>query len=325
MPNAHANASGLNLHEDKRVKNPARVASTVNVTLTAPGATIDGVTMVSGDRMLLKNQTLPAANGIYVWNGAASTATRATDATTAADFVYLFKIGVREGSVNAASYWTFTQTAALTIGTTALTFVQDATASGTFPGEVSATDFKPSGLTGATAASRYAGATTGQAPVSGTFAAGDVVADQLGAVWICTVAGSPGTFIQSGSVISGGANGQTLAILALTELLTIAAAATSVTTLSIPAGAIVLAVSVRVTVVIPTAATFTVIGNTTTTVFDTAAVSTAVNSTDRGTAAGAFYNASAQTVRITPNLTPGANTGRVRVTVFYFSSTPPTS
>lgn len=121
------------------------------------------------------------------------------------------------------------------------------------------------------------------------------------------------------------ANAQGLAIVQKSELLTIAAAATSTTTMTIPAGAIVISVNVRVTVVIPTAATFTVIGNTTTTVFNTAAVAVAAGTTDAGTAAGAFYNSASQTIRITPNLTPGDNSGRVRITIVYLSVQPATS
>jgi hypothetical protein len=60
------------------------------------------------------------------------------------------------------------------------------------------------GLTGATAASRYVGATASGAPASGTFAEGDFVIDQTGKVWICTAAGSPGSWTAAaGSVISG--------------------------------------------------------------------------------------------------------------------------
>jgi hypothetical protein len=55
------------------------------------------------------------------------------------------------------------------------------------------------GLTGAIAASRYAGATSSGAPASGTFAVGDFVIDQTGKVWICTTAGSPGTWTQAGA------------------------------------------------------------------------------------------------------------------------------
>ena len=121
------------------------------------------------------------------------------------------------------------------------------------------------------------------------------------------------------------ANGQSINFDSLTELTTIAAAATTDTTFSLPAGAVIYGVSVRVTVVIPTAATFTVTGATSGTVFHTAAVAVAANTTDAGTAAGAYYNGTAQKVRITPNLTPAANTGRVRVTAHYYTITPPTS
>lgn len=123
-----------------------------------------------------------------------------------------------------------------------------------------------------------------------------------------------------------GANGQSCRILQLTELTTIAAAATTDTAIQIPAGAIVLAVSVRVTVVIPTAATFTVTATTGGTQFNTGTnVSTAANTTDAGTKAGAFYQAAASLIRITPNAQPAANTGRVRVTIYYVLSTAPTS
>lgn len=59
---------------------------------------------------------------------------------------------------------------------------------------------KPLGLTGATAATRYVGATTSGAPISGTFAVGDFVVDQTGKLWVCTTAGTPGTWTQ----VSGG-------------------------------------------------------------------------------------------------------------------------
>lgn len=60
----------------------------------------------------------------------------------------------------------------------------------------------PTGLTGATAASRYVGATTSGAPSGGTFVKGDFVIDQTGKVFVCTTAGSPGTWTQVGG--SGG-------------------------------------------------------------------------------------------------------------------------
>jgi hypothetical protein len=51
----------------------------------------------------------------------------------------------------------------------------------------------------------------------------------------------------------------------------------------------------------------------------------AAGTTDAGTKAGAYYNASALAVRITPNIQPADNSGRVRVTIHYYTVTPATS
>lgn len=61
------------------------------------------------------------------------------------------------------------------------------------------------GLTGAIAASRYAGATASGAPTTGTFVVGDFVIDHTGAIWICTTAGTPGTWTVVGGSGGGGA------------------------------------------------------------------------------------------------------------------------
>ena len=64
----------------------------------------------------------------------------------------------------------------------------------TFTGNVTAPAHIASGLTGATTASRYVGGTTNGAPVSGTFAVGDFIIDQTSTIWVCLVAGTPGTW-----------------------------------------------------------------------------------------------------------------------------------
>jgi hypothetical protein len=64
-------------------KDNVRVATTANINLSAPGATIDGVTLSVGDRVLVKNQTDARQNGIYVYNGASTPMNRAPDANTA--------------------------------------------------------------------------------------------------------------------------------------------------------------------------------------------------------------------------------------------------
>lgn len=100
-------------------KDSARSASVANINLAAPGAAIDGITMVANDRFLAKDQTAGAQNGIYVWNGAATPATRAADMNSATE-VEQAVITVEEGT-SAGS--TFRQTVVnVTLDATTLTF-----------------------------------------------------------------------------------------------------------------------------------------------------------------------------------------------------------
>ena len=103
-------------------KTAARAASTGNVSLTAPGATMDGVSLAAGDRVLLKNQTAGAENGLYTWTGAAAALTRTTDADSAAKLVGS-SVLVTEGTTNADKQFT-QNTDAVTLGTTALVWAQ---------------------------------------------------------------------------------------------------------------------------------------------------------------------------------------------------------
>lgn len=117
------------------------------------------------------------------------------------------------------------------------------------------------------------------------------------------------------------------------ELLTIAAAATTDTVGSLlPPDAIIESVVVRVTTVIPTAATFTV-GDATTAARFATGVAVAANTTAVGilhrhpdvAAAAGPVQVTASKVRITPNASPGAATGVVRVEVFFSRFVAPTS
>jgi hypothetical protein len=101
-------------------KDTVRLASTANVALTGLVA-IDGVTPIASDRILLKNQTAPAENGI--WVAAAGAWARATDAASGTD-VLNAAVFVSEGTANADTAWVMTTNAPITIGTTGLTWVQ---------------------------------------------------------------------------------------------------------------------------------------------------------------------------------------------------------
>jgi hypothetical protein len=103
-------------------KRPVRVASTANVTISGPGAAIDGVTLSNGDRVLLKDQSTGSQNGIYVFNGAASAMTRAADANTDGLMEPGLRVGVVSGTVNAGRLYYLATAGPITVGTTALTF-----------------------------------------------------------------------------------------------------------------------------------------------------------------------------------------------------------
>jgi len=53
------------------------------------------------------------------------------------------------------------------------------------------------GLTGATGATRFVGGTANGAPTSGSFQVGDFIVDETASIWICVVAGTPGTWATS--------------------------------------------------------------------------------------------------------------------------------
>jgi hypothetical protein len=110
-------AAGLNW------KDSVRVASTAPITVSTgvnSGDVIDGVTLATGDRVLLKDQAAPAENGIYV---TAASPARSLDADIAAEIVAA-AVWVEEGTANADTGWTMTTNAPITLNTTALTWVQ---------------------------------------------------------------------------------------------------------------------------------------------------------------------------------------------------------
>lgn len=88
-------------------KDSARVGTQSNINLSSPGSTIDGVTMASQDRVLVRNQSTQSENGIYVWNGAAVALTRSLDASTFAELEQAI-ITVEEGT-DAGTTWRQTQ------------------------------------------------------------------------------------------------------------------------------------------------------------------------------------------------------------------------
>lgn len=105
-------------------KQPVRVATTTNGTLAsayANGQSIDGVTLATGDRILIKDQSSGSENGIYTVN-ASGAPTRATDADSTSD-LQSATVYVVQGTTNGDK--AFTQTANNpTVGSTALVWAQ---------------------------------------------------------------------------------------------------------------------------------------------------------------------------------------------------------
>lgn len=105
-------------------KQPVRAATTTNGTLAtayANGQSIDGITLATGDRILIKDQATGSENGVYVV-AASGAPTRATDADSSAELDSAAVL-VTSGTVNADN--AYTQTAnAPTVGSTALIWAQ---------------------------------------------------------------------------------------------------------------------------------------------------------------------------------------------------------
>jgi hypothetical protein len=107
-------------------KASVRAATTANVTLASDlenGDTLDGVTLATGNRILVKNQSTGSENGIYVV-AASGAPTRSTDADTGAELTSNFAVFVEEGTANADQGYVLTNDGAITVGTTELTFTQ---------------------------------------------------------------------------------------------------------------------------------------------------------------------------------------------------------
>jgi hypothetical protein len=107
-------------------KASVRAATTAAVTLASDlenGDTLDGVTLATGDRVLVKNQSTGSENGIYVVK-ASGAPDRSTDADAGSELTSNFAVFVEEGTVNADQGYTLTNNGSITIGTTALTFTQ---------------------------------------------------------------------------------------------------------------------------------------------------------------------------------------------------------
>lgn len=89
--------------------------------LSSPGSAIGGVTLASGDRVLVRHQTNTSENGVYAWHGASTTMTRASDADSPAKLAGALT-QVREGIHAGRSFRQSSITASDTLGTKAISW-----------------------------------------------------------------------------------------------------------------------------------------------------------------------------------------------------------
>ena len=114
-----------NLVTGLRTRVIARVASTANVVLASGlenGDTLDGVTLATGNRVLLKNQTTTSQNGLYTVV-ASGTASRDTEFDTISELAGQL-ILVSEGTTNADTMYLCTTDTSATLGSSAITYTQ---------------------------------------------------------------------------------------------------------------------------------------------------------------------------------------------------------
>lgn len=103
------------------IKDSVRAATTANITLSGT-QTIDGVSLIANDRVLVKDQTTGSQNGIYVV--ASGAWTRAADANVSTEVTPGMFVFVEEGTANGDNGYVLTTNGPITLDTTALVFTQ---------------------------------------------------------------------------------------------------------------------------------------------------------------------------------------------------------
>jgi hypothetical protein len=101
------------------IKSPCRAIATSNITLSG-AQTIDGVSVIAGNRVLVTGQSTASQNGIY--NAASGAWTRAADYAAGTSAGPGLIVGVTEGTAAADSLWTLTTDGAPVIGTDSIAF-----------------------------------------------------------------------------------------------------------------------------------------------------------------------------------------------------------
>ena len=159
-----------NVAQGLDTKQSVVAATTANITLSAT-QTIDGISVIAGDRVLVKNQTTQSENGIYVVS--ASAWARSADANTWTELISAY-VFVEQGTTLADTGWVCTVNAGGTLGTTPVTWAQFSGAGSYTAGTGLTLTGNVFSITNTGTAGTYGSAT--QTPVFTTNAQGQVTA-----------------------------------------------------------------------------------------------------------------------------------------------------
>lgn len=106
-----------------KIRAAVKTCSVGNINLLSPGSSINGVTLVNGNRVLIKNQSSAYENGIYVFDSPTTPMIRSIDANTWESFPSSFVI-TEKGTVNADTLWICTSDFGGFLGTTPINYSQ---------------------------------------------------------------------------------------------------------------------------------------------------------------------------------------------------------
>ena len=118
----------LTLFPTSNFKKSVKAATTGNIALTG-AQTIDGISCVAGDRVLVKSQTAQRENGIYIVNAGAWTRSTAADGSSEIDNAI---VAVDQGTANGGYYFTNTFKTTDVVGTTNMPWYRVVHESGTW-------------------------------------------------------------------------------------------------------------------------------------------------------------------------------------------------
>lgn len=231
-------------------KASVRAASTANGTLATAfedGDTLDGVTLATGDRILLKNQSTGADNGIYIV-AASGAPTRATDSDINAEVTAGLTVFVSEGTTHGNTTWQLTTDDPIVVGTTALVFTQIAAGISYTAGDgltLTGADFSVNvgaGIELSSDAVRIAAAAAGAGLTGGAgsalaVGAGDGITVNANDVALASTAGGAGLTYTTGVLAVGAGDGITVAADAISVSSSIAGNGLTYTTGVVAVGA----------------------------------------------------------------------------------------